>query len=115
MKSLLVCGHRGPSDHPISRDAPFFTSTTHRLNPTSRWGSFRTPYPTGPHWLNFVLGEGNNPATPIPYVVRARRDGFVVGFPNMYVYNFYTKVKIMVINFLLQSNTTTCCIWISIR
>jgi len=76
-----VIGHRGPSNKPVSTDRPFFGSITHNLKPTKQWGSFTTPLPTGSHWTNFVLGDGNQPGTPIPYVVRARADGLVVGFP----------------------------------
>lgn len=82
-KSVLA--HRGPSDRAISTSAPIFSSAPHPLQPTSRWGNLKTPLPTGPHWLNFALDDGNLPATPIPYVVRARADGLVVSFPNMYV------------------------------
>lgn len=69
-------------------DIPSFPSIDHPLKPSNRWGNLKSPYPTGAHWTNFVLGEGNQPATPYPYVVRAKEEALVISYPKMYIYFF---------------------------
>ncbi|KAJ1657940.1 hypothetical protein IWQ61_002740 [Dispira simplex] len=64
--------------------ASAFREQTHQLVPTSLWGSIKRPYPTNTWWLNLVLGNGNGPISPYPYVVTANDTGMGYSCPTVH-------------------------------
>ncbi|KAJ1959845.1 hypothetical protein IWQ62_004451 [Dispira parvispora] len=61
-----------------------FREQSHTLAPTSLWGSIKRPYPTNAWWLNLVLGKGENPISPYPYVVTANNTGMGYSCPPVH-------------------------------
>ena len=57
----------------VSTAAPvvFGRGTQQSVVPGPLWGGFKPPLPTNAWWMNLVLGQGDQPVAPYPYLIRA--------------------------------------------
>jgi endo-1,3(4)-beta-glucanase len=63
----------GPSPYP---------SQTHPMPPTALWGSISGVYPTNTWWTNLILGTGQLPIAPLPYLISTVANGIQICYPN---------------------------------
>ncbi|CAM9622253.1 unnamed protein product, partial [Discosporangium mesarthrocarpum] len=69
---------------PLETDTTYpFTTAEHRLRPGPVWGHVKKPYPTGAWWLNLVVEDGDGPAAPLPYAVKATEAGVGMSYSSM--------------------------------
>lgn len=80
--SLLV-GVWGQTNASWLNTAPPFGSEAHPLEPTARWGSFSAPLPTNSFFTNLVLGNGEFPIVPLPYMTKITSNSIEISSPGL--------------------------------
>jgi len=56
---------------PATAPVAFGRATAQTQRPGPLWGLLRPPLPTNAWWQNLVLGAGDQPVAPYPYLVAA--------------------------------------------